>query len=641
MQSLIPSSYDIYLFHQGTLFYSYKLLGAHLLKENGIEGVRFAVWAKNALAVQVVGDFNNWDGNHHSMKRVSNSDIWFLFIPGLQEGEKYKYLIITKNGNKLYKADPLAFYAEVKPKTASIVYQLSDYPWEDKIWQDNKEALYEKPLNIYEMHMGTWKKKSDGSYFSYRELANELIDYVADLGYTHIEIMPLSEHPYDRSWGYQITGYYAITSRYGTPDDFRYFVDQCHQKNIGVILDWVPGHFVKDEHGLRLFDGSPLYEHEHPFRAEKKDWGTLSFDLGKTEVQSFLISNAIFLMDVFHIDGLRVDAVASMLYLDFGREIGEWQANQYGGRENLEAIAFFKKLNEAVFSYFPQALMIAEESTAWPLVSAPTYLGGLGFNFKWNMGWMNDMLKYMEMDPIYRKYHHNLLTFSFFYAFSENYVLPLSHDEVVYGKKSLLNKMHGDYWQKFAGLRLFLAYMFAHPGKKLLFMGGEFGQFDEWKDLTELDWQLLEFESHKQFLQYVKELNQFYRQEKALFELDHHPDGFTWIDPHDSNQSIVTFMRHDKEGNYLVILGNFTPNTYENYRIGVPDFGVYQEIFNSDSERFGGSGKGNNQASRSEMLPWHNQRYSLNIQVPPLAIIMFKLLKKATGSFSELNVNGE
>ncbi len=630
-----PSEHDIFLFHQGNLHHSYQMLGAHVIEHEGQIGVRFTVWAPHAEGVSVVGDFNQWDGVANPMYKINHSGLWTLFIPNVKEHQLYKYQIRNLYGEIIYKADPYAVYSELKPATASIVYSLDGYEWNDDVWQQNKATSYERPMNIYEVHLGTWKKKDDGGYYSYRELADELVNYVADMGYTHIEILPLFEHPYDRSWGYQITGYYAITSRFGTPHDFMYFVDRCHQKGIGVILDWVPGHFVKDEHGLRLFDGTPLYEYADPNKAETKGWGTLSFDLGKTEVQSFLISNVIFLLDVYHIDGLRVDAVASMLYLDFGKEDGEWSPNHYGGRENLESIAFFRKLNETVFKYFPHTLMIAEESTAWPLVSAPTYLGGLGFNFKWNMGWMNDMLKYMEMDAVYRKYHHDLLTFSFFYAFSENYILPLSHDEVVYGKKSLLNKMHGDYWQKFASLRLFYGYMMAHPGKKLLFMGGEFGQFDEWKDLEGLDWSLLEYDSHHKLQHYVKELNHFYKQEKILWEKDHHVGGFEWIDPHATDQSIVSFMRRDKDGDFMVIISNFTSVYYEKYRIGVPRFGIYQEVFNSDNEQYGGSGKGNIGDVESEKIEWHNQRYSLHIQVPPLATIMFKLVKAVEDSDTE------
>ncbi len=624
MESFLPSKEDIYLFHQGTLYYSYKLLGAHMMTKNGVLGVRFIVWAPNAKEVRVVGDFNHWNGQDHVMEKIADSGLWFLFIANLKEGFLYKYHIFTPFGTNHYKADPFGFYAELKPKTASIVYSLDGYEWKDQGWIKRKETYYKKPMNIYEVHLGTWKRKDNGAYYTYRELADELVEYVWEMGYTHIEILPLFEHPYDRSWGYQITGYYAMTSRFGTPKDFMYFVDQCHQKGIGVILDWVPGHFVKDEHGLSRFDGTAQYEYKEPWRAENTDWGTFGFDVGKTEVQSFLISNAIFLMDVFHIDGLRVDAVASMLYLDFGKKAGEWIPNEYGGRENMEAISFFRRLNEAVFSYFPHALMIAEESTAWPLVSAPTFLGGLGFNFKWNMGWMNDMLKYVEMDPIYRKYHHNLLTFSFFYAFSENYVLALSHDEVVYGKRSMVNKMYGDYWQKFATLRMFYAYTMAHPGKKLLFMGSEFAQFDEWKDLQGLDWNLLEYDAHRGVQKFVKELNHLYKKEPVFWELDHHKDGFEWIDPNDTSQSIVTFMRKDNKGEFIIIISNFTPVYYDQYRIGVPQLGAYEEFINSDLLQYGGSDKKNNHLMRAEHIKWHNQPFSLNIKIPPLATIMLK-----------------
>lgn len=620
---LVPTEHDLYLFHQGNLFYSYKLMGAHLTRIDGESGIRFTVWAPNAKKVMVVGDFNNWDGEQHIMERVNDSGVWYLFIPRLRQGELYKYKILTKANKYLYKSDPYAFYSEQKPATASIIYSLDAYEWNDSRWLDQRRTYYDKPMNIYEVHLGTWRRNENNRYKSYRDLAEELVGYVLEMGYTHIELLPLLEHPYDRSWGYQITGYFSITSRYGTPHDFMYFVDCCHQNGIGVILDWVPGHFVRDEHGLSLFDGTPLYEYMNVRKAQN-DWGTLGFDLGRPEIQSFLISNAIFLMDIYHIDGLRVDAVASMLYLDFGKMDGEWDPNIYGGNENLESIAFFQKLNKAVFERYPTALMIAEESTAWPLVTAPTYLGGLGFNFKWNMGWMNDLLKYMELDPIYRKYHHNLLTFSFFYAYSENYVLPLSHDEVVYGKRSLLNKMHGDYWQKFASLRLFYVYMMTHPGKKLLFMGGEYGQFDEWKDEQEQDWYLMEYDAHSALKRFVIELNHFYLNEKILWELDHDPAGFEWIDANDSEQSVLTFVRKGKEEEWLIIICNFTPSSYDNYRIGVPELGCYKEIFNSDSSIYYGSGKGNFLGLEAESIKWHNQRFSLSICLPPLAAIILR-----------------
>jgi len=615
---------DIYLFHEGNLLESYRMLGAHLREENGEAGVRFAVWAPNAKAVYVAGDFNGWQGWRHPMRRIEDSGIWTCFVPGAKQGDLYKYEIHTMHGARLMKADPYAFHAEVRPKTASVVYPLNQYRWNDDKWQKRKarRSVHQDPLLIYEVHLGSWKHKADGSPYTYKELADELIPYVKDMGYTHIEILPVAEHPYDRSWGYQATGYYAVTSRFGTPDDFKYFVDRCHEREIGVILDWVPGHFCKDDHGLRLFDGTPLYEYADPRKAEKPEWGTLAFDLGKPEVHSFLISNALFWLKEYHLDGLRVDAVASMLYLDFGKRPGEWAPNEYGGNENIEAIYFLRKLNEIVFAQCPGVLMIAEESSAWPLVSAPTYAGGLGFNFKWNMGWMNDMLRYMQLDPVHRKYHHELITFSYTYVYSENYVLPLSHDEVVYGKRSLLNKMPGDYWQKFANLRVFYAYMFAHPGKKLLFMGGEFGQFDEWKDLEDLDWELLDFEMHRKMHRFSRRLNHFYRNHKALWQLDHDPAGFEWIDPHDREQSVVTIMRKGKKaGDYLIAVCNFTPVTRHDYWIGVPERTAYRIVFNTDRKEFGGSGLALPRAVEAEEGAWHQRPYHVNLTLPPLSAL--------------------
>ncbi|OLO27557.1 1,4-alpha-glucan branching enzyme [Alkalihalophilus pseudofirmus] len=628
MQTEKLSEYDLYLFHQGNLFYSYKTLGAHLCKKDEVEGVRFAIWAPNAEAVYIVGDFNNWNGLNHSMHKINESGIWWGFIPNLSEGTVYKYEIHSKQGKVVLKSDPYAFYSELRPQTASIVTDLNHYSWGDEVWQKEKQArnLLNEPLLIYEVHLGSWKLKENGELYTYRELATTLIDYVKEMGYTHIEILPITEHPYDRSWGYQTTGFFSVTSRYGTPEDFMYFVDQCHQNGIGVLLDWVPSHFCKDDHGLRLFDGEPLYEYADERKAEKKGWGTLSFDFGRSEVQSFLISNAFFWLDMFHIDGLRVDAVSSMLYLNFGREDEEKIYNQYGGEENIEAIQFLRKLNESIFQVFPNTYMMAEESSSWPLVSAPTYVGGLGFNYKWNMGWMNDMLRYMEIEPVHRKWHHQLITFSFFYAFSENFILPLSHDEVVHGKKSLLNKMPGDYWQKFANLRTFLGYTMTHPGKKLLFMGSEFGQFDEWKDLEDLDWELLNYPSHQDFSNYTKSLHNFYKTERSLWELDHHSDGFEWIDPHDYEQSIVSFMRKSKDSNnFVIVVCNFTPTVRYDYHIGVPRMGSYIEIFNSDRKEFGGSNQVLDEPLISETESWHNQPYRLTIKVPPLAMLVLKL----------------
>jgi len=618
------SRVDRYLFHQGNLFYGYQMLGAHPIKLNGVEGVRFSVWAPNAKQVCVAGDFNNWRGFINPMHRIESSGIWITFIPGAKQGDLYKYEIHTHYGEVLLKADPYAFYSEIRPNTASKIFSLEGYEWQDEKWQKSKNSniVYERPMLIYEVHLGSWRRKANGEFYSYRELADDLVEYVSQMGYTHIELLPIMEHPFDGSWGYQLTGYYSVTSRYGNPHDFMYFIDRCHQKEIGVILDWVPGHFCKDYHGLANFDGTSLYEVE-----ESAEWGTLKFNLARPEVVSFLISNAVFWFDVFHIDGLRIDAVASMLYLDYGKENGGWQPNKYGGRENLEAVAFMKKLNEVIFGYFPQALMMAEDSTDWPLVSSPTYLGGLGYNFKWNMGWMNDILRYMDMDPLYRKWHHNLLTFSLMYAFLENFVLPLSHDEVVHGKKSLIEKMPGDYWQKFANLRILYCFMITHPGKKLLFMGGEFAQFLEWRYYSELDWVLLDFEMHRKFQEFVKRLNHFYLEEKSLWEQDYGWSGFQWVDPNNYEQSIIVFMRKAKnEEDFMIVVINFTPVVYENYRIGVPELGVFQEIFNSDLEMYGGSGQKNNSELQAESLSWHNQPYSIEIKVPPLGAIFLKKL---------------
>lgn len=623
MASGHPTPHDIYLFHQGTLYESYKMLGAHIGEEKGRAGFRFTVWAPNARAVSVVGDFNSWDTRAHPLQRVKESGLWTLFVPGLKEGELYKYAIETYYGGSLLKADPYAFYAELRPKSASITYKLEGYEWGDREWFMQKQAPYDRPVNIYEVHLGSWKQKEDGSFYTYRELAHELVDYVAGMGYTHIQLLPVMEHPYDGSWGYQITGYYAVTSRYGTPHDFMYFVDCCHRKGLGVILDWVPAHFCKDGHGLIAFDGTRLYEAE-----EMNGWGTLRFDFGRPEVLSFLISNAIFWLKEYHVDGLRVDAVASILYLDYDKEAGQWRPNKYGGNGNLEAIAFLKKLNEVVFSAFPHCLMVAEESTEWPLVTGPTHTGGLGFNYKWNMGWMNDVLRYLKIDPLYRAYHHNHLTFSFLYAFSENFILPMSHDEVVHGKRSLIEKMPGDYWQKFANLRVFLGYMMAHPGKKLLFMGGELAQFIEWRYYEGLEWHLLAFPLHRDFQHYVRALNQLYKEEKSLWEQDHGWEGFEWLDCHNNWQSIILFIRKGRnKGDNLIILCNFTPQYYEYFRIGVPEEGSYQEIFNSDLEEYGGSGKKNTGLLTAAKMPWHNRPQSLVIKVPPLAFIVFRPVK--------------
>ncbi len=625
------SEYDRYLFHQGTHYASYSFLGGHLLVQDGQAGARFGVWAPHAQRVSVVGDFNNWDGRTNLLDKMPGSKIWAGFIPGLKEGDLYKYEILTAQGTISLKADPFAFWAEKKPQTASRLCDLHSYQWQDHQWQADKvkKSGYTEPMLIYEVHLGSWKQHGWENYYTYQELTDELVDYVAKMGYTHIELLPIMEHPFDGSWGYQVMGYYAPTSRHGHPRDFMAFVDRCHQRGIGVILDWVPGHFVKDDPGLRLFDGTPCYEYAEVRRADNKGWGTSNFDLGKTEVQSFLISNALYWLDVFHLDGIRVDAVASMLYLDYGRKPGEWNPNSKGGRENLEGIAFLRKLNEEIFARFPHALVMAEESTSWPLVTMPTYLGGLGFNYKWNMGWMNDMLRYMEEDPVHRKYHHNLVTFSFMYAFSENFVLPLSHDEVVHGKRSLLNKMPGDYWQKFANFRAFLGYMMGHPGKKLLFMGYEFGQFIEWKYDEDLDWHLLDYPMHRHLWEYNRALNHFYKENPALWELDFSWEGFEWIDANDSDQSVLSFLRRGNDpDDFLIVVVNFTPVVREPYRIGVPRAGVYEEIFNSDDPKWGGSGQFNQTPLRAQVQPWHNQEYSLELKLPPLATIFLRQGKK-------------
>ena len=620
------SDYDLFLFHQGSHFHSYKMLGAHPVEHRGENGIRFSLWAPHALQVRVVGDFNGWQGERHSLSRIKNTGIWAGFIPEAQEGHLYKFEIQGRDGRYFLKSDPYAFASESRPNTASRVSFLCTYPWGDEGWQEQKKATssYNRPLLVYEVHAGSWKRNEDGTFYSYRQLADDLVDYVADMGYTHIELMPLAEHPLDGSWGYQITGYYSLTSRYGSPGDFKHFVDCCHQRGIGVILDWVPGHFCRDAHGLPSFDGEPLFEYLDPQRAENAGWGTLNFDLGKPEIMSFLISNAVFWLDTYHIDGLRVDAVASMLYLDYGREEGEWTPNRYGGRENLEGVGFLKRLNEVVFDYFPSALMMAEESTAWPLVSTPTFMGGLGFNYKWNMGWMNDTLRYIQEDPINRKWHHNLLTFSLTYTFSENFILPLSHDEVVHGKKSLLDKMPGDYPQKFANLRLLYGYMMSHPGKKLLFMGGEFGHFTEWNEGKALDWVLLEYDMHQKLQHYVRELNRFYVQERSLWELDREQGGFLWIEPDAREESIFIYVRRALDpDDFLVILLNFTPVTLPEYRLGVPRKGHYREVFNSDLGEYGGSGLRNGQVQAVD-VPWQGQPYSVRVVVPPLSMVIYK-----------------
>ena len=621
---------DVFLFHQGNYSESYNFLGSRLATQDGMKGARFVVWAPNAKEVRIIGDFNGWQGHGHIMGRIDDSGIWGLFVEGVEEGAHYKYEIYAQDGRVLHKSDPYAVYSELRPNTASIVKSLDTYKWKDKRWLNKraKKDVYKSPVNIYEVHLGSWKLKEDGSFLNYREMVDELIPYCKDMGYNHVEVMPLNEHPYDGSWGYQATGYFSLTSRYGEPEDFMYFVDRCHQENIGVIMDWVPCHFCKDAHGLAEFDGTKLFESGYEFLAENPQWGTLNFDFSKNEVVSFLTSNAMFWFDKYHIDGIRVDAVAFMLYLDYGRDSGTI-LNEYGKNENLHAIEFIKKMNKTIFEKYPNVLMIAEESTAWPLVTAPIHEGGLGFNFKWNMGWMNDMLEYMEMDSINRKFHQNLITFSFTYCFSENYILPLSHDEVVHGKKSLLDKMPGDYWQKFANLRLFYGYMMAHPGKKLLFMGGEMGHFIEWNYKEGLDWHLLDYDLHRKLQSYVKALNTFYSKEKAFYELDQTYDSFEWIDHENHNQSIIAYMRKgSKNRDYVIAVCNFTPYVHEHYKLGVPEAGTYVEVFNSDAIDYGGSGVVNEGRIKAVEETWHHRPYSIDLRIPPLSTIYIKLKER-------------
>ncbi len=619
------SEENIKKFKKGQSYDSYKFMGSHITTYEKNKGVSFTVWAPNAKEVYLVGEFNNWSNKSHPMNNINNSGIWNIFIKDVIIGQAYKYNVIGCDNISRLKSDPYANYSQKRPETASIVYEDLNYKWKDSKWQKSKKDNNpnNKPLNIYEVNLGSWKRKWDGEYFSFKELY-EMVDYVKDMGYTHIEIMPITEHPLDESWGYQTVGYYSVTSRHGTPDEFKAFVDKCHKSNIGVILDFAYSHFCKDEHGLYKFDGSSQYEYSDPLKAENVGWGTAHFDLGKPEVNSFLISNVMYWFNEFHIDGIRVDAVSSMLYLDY--DIGQWKPNKYGGRENLEAIDFLKRFTEIIYRYIENPLIIAEESTSWPMVTGPTYSGALGFTYKWNMGWMNDTLKYMEMDPIYKKYHHDLITFSFMYAFSENFILPLSHDEVVHGKKSLLDKMPGDPWQKFANLRTLYAYYMIHPGKKLLFMGSEFAQGLEWRYAYGLEWELLKYEPHIKMQEYIKDLNHFYKNEKAMYEIDNSYEGFDFIDPHNNDQSIIVLMRKGKNPkDFVIAVINFTPVVYYDYKVGVPYPGTYQEVFNSDDKKYWGS---NQVMKESELVSknekWHNKNYHINIKVPPLGAIFIK-----------------
>jgi 1,4-alpha-glucan branching enzyme len=620
---------DIHLHGEGTHYRTYLSMGAHERVIEGVSGVHFAVWAPNARRVSVVGEFNRWDGRVHPMERRGGSGLWEIFIPALAVGDLYKYEINGQNGYLMDKSDPYAFASEVRPHTASEVWDNDCYEWNDGAWMADRmnRKWHEEPISVYEVHLGSWRRvpEEDERWLTYRELADQLVPYVKDLGFTHIELLPITEHPFDGSWGYQTLGYFSATSRFGTPDDLKVFIDRCHQEGIGVILDWVPAHFPRDAHGLAYFDGSHLYEHADPRQGEHRDWGTLIFNYGRNEVKTYLLSSAVFWADVYHIDGIRVDAVASMLYLDYSREEGDWIPNKYGGRENLEAVDFLKKFNEVIHGEYPGFLTFAEESTAWPMVSRPTYLGGLGFDLKWNMGWMHDTLEYFAKDSIHRQYHHNDLTFSLIYAFTENFILPFSHDEVVHGKRSMLAKMPGDLWQQFANIRLLYAYMFAHPGKKLLFMGQELGQWNEWNAAASLDWHLLDFREHQALRLFLKDLNRIYTTHSCLYVLDFSWDGFQWIDLHDSHASTLSFIRWgESPEDFMVCLFNFTPVVREGRRFGVPLPGAYDEILNSDAGVYGGGNIGNAGRVESEPVAWDAFEQSIFVTLPPLAGVFFR-----------------
>ena len=628
--SQLITDFDLHLFSEGRLYRAYNLLGAHCLSLDGIAGVRFIVWAPNAKRVSVVGDFNNWDGRRHQMRNRGVSGLWELFIPDIPEGAVYKYEIRSNNGDAPFlKADPYAFAAELRPKTGSVVRNITHYQWKDQAWMEGRtrQNSLSAPLSIYEVHLGSWRRvPEDGNrWLTYRELAASLIPYVKDMGYTHIELMPVTEHPFDGSWGYQTTGYFAPTSRFGAPEEFMAFVDACHYEGIGVIMDWVPAHFPDDPHGLAWFDGTHLYDHEDPRLGYHPEWHSRIFNFGRVEVRNFLLNSALFWLERYHIDGLRVDAVASILYLDYSRKQGEWIPNKYGGNENLDAIVFLKEFNAQVHQDHPGVLTIAEESTAWPGVSKPTYLGGLGFSLKWNMGWMHDTLEYFSLDPVHRRYHQNKITFGLVYAFSENFVQVISHDEVVHGKKALVDKMPGDLWQRFANVRALLGFMYGHPGKKMLFMGGEFGQWYEWNHDESLQWHLLENESHRGLQRYVKDLNRLYLSEPAFYEVDFEWSGFQWIDFSDADHAVIAFMRRARNTEDAVIcIGNFTPVPREQYRIGMPAMGAYRELLNSDAELYGGSNMGNGGMRHAEPTPWHGQPYSVLLTLPPLSMLYLK-----------------
>ena len=631
MAIIIPEKYTVplYLFHQGENSHAYELFGSHREVQDGKSGAVFRVWAPNAKTVSVVGDFDHWDRALHPMNKISDGGIWELFIPGIKQYDNYKYSVESPDGLIKLKADPYGYHMELRPNTATKFYDIEGFKWTDKKYLDELHAknIYDSAANIYEVNIGSWRKDGE-NYLSYRQLADKLIPYVKDMGYTHVELMPIGEYPYDGSWGYQQIGYFAPTSRFGTPHDFMEFVDRCHAAGIGVIIDWVPAHFPKDAAGLYEFDGTSCYEYSDPLKREHKNWGTHIFDWGKPEVQSFLVSNANYWIEKYHVDGLRVDAVASMLYLDYDRQNGEWRPNAYGGHENLEAVAFLQKLNSALFREHQNIMMIAEESTAWPMVTKPADIGGLGFNFKWNMGWMNDMLHYMSLNPMWRPFNHDSLTFSFYYAFSEKFLLPISHDEVSHGKGSLIKQMPGKYDEQFAGVRAFITYMYAHPGKKLVFMGTEIGQFDEWNHEEAIQWDLLEFEKHKKLRTFFKELNKFYLDCKPLYELDTVWKGFDWIHHDDYTNSVIAFKRTDKNGDEIVSVCNFQPIRRDEYCIGVPKYGLYDEVFNSDEERFGGSGVVNGNNIKTEVMKIHGFDQGLSLTLPPLSVIYLRCAKE-------------
>ncbi len=616
------ADFDLHLFGQGRHWHAYRFLGSHLREVEGVAGVQFAVWAPSAERVSVVGDFNRWDGRAHPMRVRGGTGVWELFIPGIGQGGFYKYEIRDRATNIHVKIDPYAQAFQARPQTAGFICPASSFRWADQDWIEGRAKLdwQHQPFSVYEVHLGSWQRNADGGFLNYRVLAKQLADYVTELGFTHVELLPITEHPLDASWGYQCTGYFAPSARFGSPDDFRFFVDHLHRRGIGVLLDWVPAHFPKDAYALARFDGTALYEHADPRMGEHKDWGTLIFNFGRNEVKNFLLSSALYWLDEFHLDGLRVDAVASMLYLDYSRNVGEWIPNKYGGNENLEAVDFIRQLNTVTHEQHPGTLMIAEESTAWPAVSRPTYLGGLGFSMKWNMGWMHDTLSYMQKDPIYRHFHHDLLTFGLLYAFTENFVLPFSHDEVVHGKKSMLDKMPGDAWQKFASLRLLYTLMFSYPGKKLLFQGCEFAHGTEWDFDAAMQWDLLERPQHEGVKQIVADLNRLYREQPALYEVDFDGAGFEWIDCHDSSQSVLSYLRKDSSGEQIIAaVFNFTPVPRTNYRIGVPKAGFYREAVNSDAAFYGGSNVGNQGGVESEPVSWMGRPHSIPIALPPLA----------------------